>query len=273
MSPIRPRRRGDAHLPAVQVPVDCSRRAEVPPSGTGGLIPFTPFVPRWTARSEWGIRPPENGQGQGRHQRKSATIPGEVCVAPRPCRESCSVQDSLVQWPSSSPGVERLLRSRFYPQSRRRSMGGPRCEPDGPHERAPGMLLEGQPNNPRRRCGSSRLGRLRRMHRERQCITIGPNDWKSRPSMSKHPGRNVNANGHSTQTANPCGMCSSPTADLQADTDTMTKELAEGTVDADRIAKWATRRRICRPGSRPRTSRRSHRMSRAWLRLPSCQHG
>jgi len=35
----------EAMTSAVQVPVHCSRRAEVPPSGTGGLIPFTPFVP------------------------------------------------------------------------------------------------------------------------------------------------------------------------------------------------------------------------------------
>jgi hypothetical protein len=31
-------------------------------------------------------------------------------------------------------------------------------------------------------------------------------------------------------------MCSGPTADFQADTDTMTKEFAKGTIDADRIA-------------------------------------
>jgi hypothetical protein len=31
-------------------------------------------------------------------------------------------------------------------------------------------------------------------------------------------------------------MCSGPTADFQADTDTVTEEFAKGTIDADRIA-------------------------------------
>ena len=44
---------------------------------------------------------------------------------------------------------------------------------------------------------------------ERQCIAIGPNDWKSRPSVPQHPGRNVNANGHSTQTGVLGHLCKS----------------------------------------------------------------